>query len=154
VYSLSGLSPGNHVLSIVATGTHSARSGGSWIWVDGFQVSGTTPDPPSIGPSINPGGILSGASYSPLVSPGQIVSIFGKEFAAGSTSITACGRAVPLFDIFPGQINAQLPTECASGIGTATVTVGDKSATQTFAVAPAAPGIFTSNGSGVGDGVI
>ena len=47
-YSLNGLSPGDHVLSIVATGTHSAASAGSWIWVDGFQVSGGVITPPIV----------------------------------------------------------------------------------------------------------
>jgi uncharacterized protein (TIGR03437 family) len=37
---------------------------------------------------------------------------------------------------------------------TATVTVGGQTATQTFILAPAAPGIFTVNGSGSGSGVI
>src|SRR5262249_51013255 len=68
VYSLSGLAPGNHVLSIVATGTHSTVSGGSWIWVDAFQVSGSAPLNP---PSISAGGIGGAASYMPVVSPGQ-----------------------------------------------------------------------------------
>ena len=173
-YSLTGLSPGNHVLSIIATGTHSAASGGSWIWVDGFQVSsgGGSSGPPMV----SAGGIVSAASFSPepnnQVSPGQLVAVFGQNFlAAGSakaggfplpaqlgpqnTSVTACGQSLPLYGVSPGQITAQLPMECpTSGTMNATVTVGGHSSTQAFSLAPAAPGIFTVDSSGAGDGVV
>lgn len=173
-YTLTGLSPGTHVFSIVALGTHDAVSGGAWVWVDAFQVSGgsTTTGPPAI----SAGGIVSAASYMAApnnqVSPGQIVSIFGQNFltsgsasAAGAplptelgplnTSVTACGEAIPLFSVFPGQINAQIPYECpTTGTVTATVTVDGLTGTQTLTLAPAAPGIFTVNASGSGDGVI
>ena len=173
IYSLTGLAPGTHVLGIVATGTHSAASGGSWVWVDAFQVSGNvTAGPPAIGA----GGVVSAASFTAApynqVAPGQIVSVFGRNFlAAGSatagvaplptqlgpqnTTLTACGRAFPLYSVLPGQINAQIPLECPSaGMVTATVTVGGQIGTQTFTLAPASPGIFTVDESGVGDGVI
>ncbi len=171
-YSLSGLSPGNHVLSIVATGTHSAASGGSWIWVDGFQVSDGAASPPIVTST----GLVSAASYAPApnnqVAPGQLVSIFGQNFlAAGNavagglplptqlgsqnTGVTACGQALPLYSVSTGQINAQLPSECpTTGTMTATITVGGQTATQVFSLAPAAPGIFTVNGSGSGDGIV
>ena len=174
-YSLSGLSPGVHVLSITATGTHNAASGGSWIWVDGFQVGGVSTSTASA-PTIFPGGVVSAASFLPApnnqVSPGEIVSIFGQNFMpTGSasaiamplpttlgpmnTTLSACGRTLPLYNVFPGQINAQIPLECpTSGTVTATINVGGQTATQTFVVAPAAPGIFTVSGSGGGDGVI
>ncbi len=168
-YSVTGLAPGTHVLSIVATGTHSPASGGSWVWVNGFQVSGSLPLGP---PVIAAGGIVSAASFSSQVAPGQVVSIFGQNFMGGgsaqagraplptqlgpqNTTVTACGRAFPLYSVMPGQINAQIPLECPTG-GTAiaTITVGGQTATQTFSLAPAAPGIFTVSGSGAGDGVI
>jgi uncharacterized protein (TIGR03437 family) len=172
-WSVSGLTPGNHVLDIVATGTQDAASGGAWIWVDAFQVSGSvTPGPPSI----SAGGIVSAASFMPApnnqVARGQIVSIFGQNFTASAgvsatslplptqlapenVAVTACGRAFPLYSVAPGQLNAQLPFECpATGTMTATVTVAGQTATQTFTVAQASPGIFTVNGSGAGDGVI
>jgi uncharacterized protein (TIGR03437 family) len=172
-YSLTGLAPGTHVLSIVATGTHSAASAGSWIWVDAFQVSGSV----TAGlPAINAGGIVNAASLTAApnnqVAPGQIVSVFGQNFlATGSasagvaplptqlgpqnTTLTACGRDFPLYSVSPGQINAQIPLECpTAGVVTVTVTVGGQTGTQTFTMAPASPGIFTVNGSGAGDGLI
>jgi alpha-galactosidase len=38
-YSISGLSPGTHTLAIEATGTRSASSQASWVWVDAFDVT-------------------------------------------------------------------------------------------------------------------
>jgi hypothetical protein len=38
VYSIGGLSPGEHTLMMVVTGTHDAASAGSWIWVDAFNI--------------------------------------------------------------------------------------------------------------------
>jgi len=174
-YSLSGLSPGKHVLSIVVVGTHSSDSAGDWVWLDGFQLSASAAiGPPAASPpSIHAGGIVSAASYSAApVAPGQLISIFGENFLASgnanatqlplptqlgpqNTSVTACGQPLPLYAVYPGQINAQLPMECpTSGTATATVTVGGQTATQTFSVAPASPAIFTVNGSGSGDGIV
>jgi len=100
------------------------------------------------------------------------VSIFGQNFlATGSnntgvvplpgqlgpqnTTLPACGQAFPLYSVFPGQINAQIPLEYpATGVVTATITVGGQAGTQTFALAPASPGVFTEAGSGVGNRVI
>jgi hypothetical protein len=39
-YTITGLLPGTHTLTIEVTGTHSANSRGSWIWVDAFDVFG------------------------------------------------------------------------------------------------------------------
>jgi uncharacterized protein (TIGR03437 family) len=60
-----------------------------------------------------------------------------------------------LYSVFPSQIYAQIPFECPNGgVATATVTVGNQIATQSFTLAPASPGVFTVDGSGAGDGVI
>ena len=169
-WSVSGLTPGIHVFDIVATGTADAASGGSWVWVDAFQVSDSAAAAP---PAIGAGGIVSAASLTAgPVAPGQIVSVFGQNFLAvgsasadvlplptqlgpQSTTVTACGQAFPLYSVVPSQINAQIPFECpAAGVVTATVTVGGQTGTQTLTLAPASPGIFTMDGSGAGDGVI
>jgi hypothetical protein len=39
LYSIGGLSNGTHTLTVEATGTRSAASAGSWIWVDAFVAS-------------------------------------------------------------------------------------------------------------------
>jgi len=172
-YTVNGLSPGTHTITITATGTHSAASGASWIWIDGFQVSGNgTPGPPAI----SAGGVVNSASFVAApdnqVAPGQIVAIFGQNFTAsgsanatslplptqlgsGNTTLTACGVALPLYIVSAGQINAQIPFECpTTGTTNITVTVSGQTTTQTFSLAPASPGLFTLSGTGAGDGVI
>lgn len=39
LYTVGGLRNGPHTLTIEVTGTHSAASAGSWIWVDAFAVT-------------------------------------------------------------------------------------------------------------------
>lgn len=39
LYTTSGLAPGSHTLTIEVTGTRSSASGGSWVWVDAFEVT-------------------------------------------------------------------------------------------------------------------
>jgi hypothetical protein len=43
VYSVNGLVPGPHTLAIVVTGSHNPASGGSWVWVDAFDVGSGSP---------------------------------------------------------------------------------------------------------------
>jgi len=37
-YRVEGLPPGNHSLTIEVTGTRNESSGGSWVWIDAFDV--------------------------------------------------------------------------------------------------------------------
>jgi hypothetical protein len=37
-FDIGGLNPGQHSLTIAVTGTHNPLSGGSWIWVDAFDI--------------------------------------------------------------------------------------------------------------------
>jgi hypothetical protein len=48
-YAINGLVSGTHTLTIEATGTHSAASSDSWIWVDAFDIvdTGSAAIPPS-----------------------------------------------------------------------------------------------------------
>lgn len=39
LYTVTGMTSGPHTLAIEVTGTHSFKSGGSWIWVDAFDVT-------------------------------------------------------------------------------------------------------------------
>jgi hypothetical protein len=41
-YSISGLPSGQHTISIAPTGRKNADSGGTWIWVDAFDVTTTS----------------------------------------------------------------------------------------------------------------
>jgi hypothetical protein len=38
-YAINGLPSGTHSLTIEVTGTHNDRSGGSWIWVEAFDIT-------------------------------------------------------------------------------------------------------------------
>jgi len=38
IYTLSGLTPGSHTLTIQVTGRRNPASGGAWVWVDAFEV--------------------------------------------------------------------------------------------------------------------
>jgi uncharacterized protein (TIGR03437 family) len=59
-------------------------------------------------------------------------------------AVTVNGVAAPLYYISPGQLNIQIPYETATG-ATATVTINNNGqvTSQTFLMAPTAPGIFT-----------
>ena len=39
VYSIGGLSPGTHTITIEATGSRNSSAQGSWVWVDAFDVT-------------------------------------------------------------------------------------------------------------------
>ncbi|MCH8269452.1 MAG: hypothetical protein IH846_18290, partial [Acidobacteria bacterium] len=136
-------------------------------------------EPPQVSgqpPSVNDGGIVHSADFSAApVSPGLIASIFGTNLTKdGATELTFFGSdgklattlagasvevngiAAPLFFASPGQINAMIPTEL-TGVNSATVEVtvdGQTSAPQTIFVDPSAPGIFTMDSSGIGQGAI
>ena len=103
-----------------------------------------------------------------VVSPGQIVSIFGAELApaAGSATgfplpqnlqgvtVTVGGVAVPLFYVSPGQINFQVPFEVAQGATSIVVTRGNQSVARPVFAIPATPGIFTAAGDGYNSPVV
>src|SRR6185436_8287658 len=111
------------------------------------------------GPRISSGGVVNGASFAPApvpVAPGSIISIFGINLAPSiatadrvplptdlaSTSVRINGTLAPLFFVSPGQINAQLPFEVASGQATAVVTSpSGTSSGETFNVANGAIGL-------------
>ena len=102
-----------------------------------------------------------------VVSPGQIVSIFGAELApaAGSATgfplpqslqgvtVTVGGIAAPLFYVSPSQINFQVPFEVAQGATSIMVQRGSGSpvvsaVVRSVFVISANPGIFTAAGDG------
>ena len=78
-------------------------------------------------PTINTGGIVSAGDNSPGIAPGEIVSIFGKNFGSGQTAtaplptllggvcVTLNNVPLPLSMASTGQINAQIPVTLAAG---------------------------------------
>ena len=119
--------------------------------------------------------VVDAASYiGPPVSPGEMITIFGVGLGP-STSVGVMldapghissnvagvqvffgGTAAPLIYVSALQVNAMVPFEVAGSASTQ-VTVqynGATSASFTIAVAPASPGIFSFDASGVAQGAI
>jgi uncharacterized protein (TIGR03437 family) len=117
--------------------------------------------------------VVNGASFTPNMSPGCLISIFGTGFASslasastvplpislGNTSVKIGGFAAPLYFVSPDQINAQVPFEVANTINVnfqyetvpVVVTTGqESSATFTIALTGASPGLFTTASNGKG----
>jgi uncharacterized protein (TIGR03437 family) len=79
-------------------------------------------------PTISQGGVVNVATYNTVVSPGSLVSIFGRSLATtevasstplprslGGVCVTLNNNPVPLLSASPGQINFQIPVELAAG---------------------------------------
>lgn len=111
-------------------------------------------------PSVNPAGIVNAADYEAPVAAGSIVTVFGNfplTSPDSSVSLQFGGIwSVPAFFASSTQVSAQVPWELAGQTQTTiTATVdGQTSAARTFAIAPFAPGIFSINGQGTGQGAI
>ena len=116
-------------------------------------------------------GAVNAASYVAPVAPGSISAVFGTNLAIGQASSTASaplpttlaqssfaigGRAAPLFFATILQVNMQIPWELAGQTQVpliATVNGADSNATFVV-IAPFAPGIFSVDASGAGQGAI
>jgi uncharacterized protein (TIGR03437 family) len=123
-------------------------------------------------PALYSGGIVHAASFAPAspLAPGGIVSVFGRNLAAGSSgastlplptslagaTLSIAGIDVPLFYSSDGQINAQLPFELAPNTRYQAVVKTSDAITvpETITVAVVRPGVFTTSQDGKGQGVI
>ncbi len=137
---------------------------------DEYMIVSAPANSPVTGVSVvNSASFRSATDAAPAVAPGSIVSIFGTGLA-GATQLAASAPVpkvlldtvvsfnnvpAPLFYVSPNQINAQVPFDLPPG----NVIVDVKSPTasavrQAITIAPAAPGIFTTNQKETGPGVI
>jgi uncharacterized protein (TIGR03437 family) len=125
---------------------------------------------PAKTPTITSGGILNVASYAPgPVAPGSIAAVFG-SFPISSTSSASdapwptslAGLSLqfadevqaPMYYASGQQVNIQVPWEL-TGQTSLTATLNDRtSAPQTLTLASFAPGIFSMNGQGTGQGAV
>ena len=117
--------------------------------------------------------VVSTGDYTPRVAPAAIASVFGKNLAArtelapsnssgalptvlGGVAVQVNGRDAGLFFVSPGQINIEIPEATESGaaevvvIGAANAVV----ARGSIDIQPAAPALFSSDGTGRGAGAI
>jgi uncharacterized protein (TIGR03437 family) len=108
-------------------------------------------------------GLTNGASFKPSVAPGATLSVFGSELSpviqsapsvplaisSSGVAVLVNGVAAPLYYISPKQLNVQVPYETTpNSSAVLSVNNNGKVTTQSFDVAAAAPGIFTTS-SGV-----
>jgi len=125
------------------------------------------------------GAVVNAASYTPgtaagsdigTVSPGELVTIFGTALApttpelmsvtsgfvdttaANGVTVTVDGKPAPLIYISANQISIQIPYEVAIGAGKVVSVTNPPAAavTATVTTAATAPGLFTADGSGMG----
>jgi uncharacterized protein (TIGR03437 family) len=110
-------------------------------------------------PYIAPAGVMNAAGTTPQagVAPGGIVSIFGVNLSTltavapdgmlpqtmGGLTVAVADRLLPLFFVSPGQINAQLPDDLATGDYVLIVSpAGAPQVRAPFTVVRNAPGLF------------
>jgi len=123
-------------------------------------------------PVVGSGAVVNGASFAPQspVAPGSLISIFGNKLAQGQalagtlplplnlagSSVILAGVASPMLFANDGQVNAVVPFETAVNTPQHIVLMRGTSPSvpQSITVAPAAPGVFTKDSSGKGQGVI
>ena len=120
-------------------------------------------------PALAARGIFNGASGSPTVAAGSIAAVFGTNFASrlvsakdypllmlGGTTFQAGNLAAPLFMVSCSQVNLQIPWESAgqTQVPVTATAGGQTSAPQPATVAAFAPGIFTLNQGGSGQGAV
>jgi uncharacterized protein (TIGR03437 family) len=139
-----------------------------------LPVATTTSSAPVIfpaGTTNNSTGTVNDASYVPQLVAGSIAGVFGSSLSVGQSSsmvptplpttlsqssVSIGGQAAPLYFASPGQVNLQVPWEMA-GKSQATIiatVAGVVSNTQAVSLVPFAPGIFTMNMTGTGQGAI
>jgi uncharacterized protein (TIGR03437 family) len=115
--------------------------------------------------------VTNAASYSRTVAPGSIASAFG-SFGPGASAVAAStplpvslggvalqftsSLAAPLFFVSANQVNFQVPWEAAflSGPSLSSSLAGQSNSTAPVQISAFAPGVFTMNGQGTGQGAI
>jgi uncharacterized protein (TIGR03437 family) len=120
-------------------------------------------------PTLNSGGVVNGASFAgTALAPGSIASAFGTSLTTSIASATAVplpntladaqllinGSVVPLFYASPTQMNFQVPFIPTGSATFQVVSAGLNGSTVTANIAATAPGIFSIDSSGSGQGAV
>ncbi len=124
-------------------------------------------------PGLNDGGAVNGASFvrGAALAPGSIASVFGSNLASSNaaadkvplpTSLAGASLQfnnalpIPAFFVSPGQANVQIPWELTgqTQASLAPTVAGSTYNAVTIQLAPFAPGIFSTNQQGTGQGAI
>ena len=121
-------------------------------------VTGVASGPPTIS------SLMNAASFQKTYAPGMILSVFGSQLATstasagslplpaqlGGSSATINNIAAPLYYASPTQLNLQIPYEVSVGSpATLKITTNGQSASTTFLISAASPGIFTDSAGGL-----
>jgi uncharacterized protein (TIGR03437 family) len=109
-------------------------------------------------------GVANSASFTQTFAPGMLMSVFGTGLSSGSpqivssaplplasasgTSVTINGIAAPLMYVSATQINLQIPYELPAGSANLVVRSGGQSASISFTIQAAGPGIFVDYRNG------
>jgi uncharacterized protein (TIGR03437 family) len=108
-------------------------------------------------PAASISAVVNAASYATgAISPGQLATIFGTNLGAAGLKVTFDGTAGELLYVTANQIGVIVPMSI-SGKTTTSIQAAygaQVSAAFSKAVAPTAPGLFTTNVSGTGPGAI
>jgi uncharacterized protein (TIGR03437 family) len=132
---------------------------------------------PHAAPVVNALGVVNNASFAPgsnPVAPGSIAAVFGSNMNDGSNvlfssfgadgklvttlggaQVTINGSPVPIFYSTPAQLGIQIPANLSGSSASIQVSIGgETSAQQMIPIAPVAPGLFSTDQSGHGQGAI
>jgi uncharacterized protein (TIGR03437 family) len=131
------------------------------------------PDLGGPGVFVNPQGIVNAASNAPVgnpIAPGEIITIYGSGMSTqtlnapspyptslGGVSVSIGGFPAPIYLVSPTQINCLVPYEVSTASGSTAITVTNgntPSNTVTEPIAPTAPGVFSIDLTGTGDGAV
>ncbi|HUA62693.1 MAG TPA: SBBP repeat-containing protein [Verrucomicrobiae bacterium] len=99
--------------------------------------------------------VANAASRLPVaLSPGATFTVRGQGFGADSL-LTLNGASIPLLSQTATSLTAVVPADIAMGVATVQVASGGASSNSVLVpVASAAPGVFSADGSGLGQGYI
>ncbi|MBS1858168.1 MAG: hypothetical protein JST11_22545 [Acidobacteria bacterium] len=126
-------------------------TGGSLFDVSGAQAATYKLTRPKLTLAVAPqdvsfqaAAVVGGATFTPGIAPGGVVSIFGSGLAGAgaATSLDLDGTPMRVLFATPFQINAEVPAGTAPGTHTLRVQSAYGSAQQQVTVSALAPGIF------------
>lgn len=129
------------------------------LTASGLSVVPLDTPPPAQRPFINPNGVVNIANFTTAVSPGGVVSIYGRNLAEtastestplptilGGVCVTLNNRPMPILLTSPEQINVQIPPELAPGrypLVVRSIQANTTSTTYQVTVSKYAPAVLT-----------
>jgi uncharacterized protein (TIGR03437 family) len=144
----AALPQGPFVLSLVSLSNPPALSTVSGVDPATYRLSRSNSDSWSLAPeqlSFTSAAILNAASFSPRLSPGTIISIFGNglPLTSSNSSLQVEGQTLPIFFSNGFQLNTALPPNLPPGQATLLIRSPFGEATANLEISDLAPAIFT-----------